>query len=498
MDYDEPWAKIKRSLLDSSKWFLDDDAVRLVWVTLLLMADKDGFVAANALGIAHRARVPRDKVDQALEIFMSPDPDSRSENDEGRSLRKVARGYLLINYTDHRNGGADYQERERQRKRLAAQKRRAEERAELDDAEPETPPLAPPEPVTRPDGKKLDVACFKCGATENVRPRTLGTNNASQLCCEGCYFAICDEHVTKAATGPVADDPWQGSEAITSCPLDLVQRAKDVGVFKHMAERLKVHESSIEDKAREFVTYWTIGGGMGRTKKLWMRALREDIRRAAEQGKLKAPGEIAHAALKTNGSGPKKDKLQLDREREQAEEWAEEQKLKAKWLRDNGIPDDRFADTKWGNHCRDEARAKSAREKEALENERKKHRSEMASKERPDRRGVERVRGAPEAMGNGARSAHAHAHLRKGESEVDGDSEEGPRVLEGGRAVEATTRAVVKRPRNDRVARDRPLLQVDQEAIAEAQARNLAALAEFEKLLQLEAAEKSRNAEAAE
>jgi hypothetical protein len=38
------------------------------------------------------------------------------------------------------------------------------------------------------------------------------------------------------------------------------------------------------------VGYWTIGEGMGQRRPLWMRKLREHIRRAHREGRLRAPG----------------------------------------------------------------------------------------------------------------------------------------------------------------------------------------------------------------
>lgn len=48
---------------------------------------------------------------------------------------------------------------------------------------------------------------------------------------------------------------------------------------------------------REFVAYWTIGGGTGKRRSHWARKLREDLRRKAEQGRLLGLGGTSGASL---------------------------------------------------------------------------------------------------------------------------------------------------------------------------------------------------------
>jgi hypothetical protein len=94
----EGYVKILSSILDSSIWAEPDDVVR-VWVTMLAMANRDGYVGASAGGIAARSRtVSRERVSECLAMFEAPDPDSRSEEYEGRRIQKVDRGWLILNY----------------------------------------------------------------------------------------------------------------------------------------------------------------------------------------------------------------------------------------------------------------------------------------------------------------------------------------------------------------------------------------------------------------
>lgn len=98
----EPYAHLSVSILDSSVWAEPSD-VRVVWITLIAMADRTGYVGASIDGIAYRARVPEDVVADALARFEAPDKKSRSQEHEGRRIKRVARGWVLLNYEEIRN-----------------------------------------------------------------------------------------------------------------------------------------------------------------------------------------------------------------------------------------------------------------------------------------------------------------------------------------------------------------------------------------------------------
>lgn len=99
----EGYVKILSSILRSSIWKEPDD-VRLVWITMLAMADRDGYVASTADGIAHETRtVSEERVEWCLAKFMAPDQKSRSEEFEGRRVQKVDRGWLILNYKKFRD-----------------------------------------------------------------------------------------------------------------------------------------------------------------------------------------------------------------------------------------------------------------------------------------------------------------------------------------------------------------------------------------------------------
>ena len=112
------YTKLFGSILDSTVWQTPGH-VRLVWITMLAMADRDGVVEASVPGLAIRAGVERLQADQALALLMAPDPDSRNPAHDGRRVEKVDGGWRLLNYAAylHKLSADDRREKEAARKR---------------------------------------------------------------------------------------------------------------------------------------------------------------------------------------------------------------------------------------------------------------------------------------------------------------------------------------------------------------------------------------------
>lgn len=91
---------IPASMLQSSIW-REDPAVCKVWMTMLMLKDEKGIVEASVGGLADASRVSVEDAQRALQSFLAPDPDSKSKNDEGRRIREVPRGWLVINHEQY-------------------------------------------------------------------------------------------------------------------------------------------------------------------------------------------------------------------------------------------------------------------------------------------------------------------------------------------------------------------------------------------------------------
>ncbi len=126
------YAKLWASILDSSVW-REPPAHRLVWIAMLLMKDRNGFVGASVDGLARRANVTEEETRAALDSFLSPDPRSRNQDHEGRRIKVVPRGWHILNHEYF----TQLQDKEAMRayeaERKAEQRRRARESQNVPD-----------------------------------------------------------------------------------------------------------------------------------------------------------------------------------------------------------------------------------------------------------------------------------------------------------------------------------------------------------------------------
>lgn len=86
---------------------MEDDHTRIVWLTLLAMSDKNGEIQASIPGLANIARVPVESCDAAITKFLSPDPYSRTKDDEGRRIEEIQGGWVLLNHGSYRDLASD-------------------------------------------------------------------------------------------------------------------------------------------------------------------------------------------------------------------------------------------------------------------------------------------------------------------------------------------------------------------------------------------------------
>ena len=128
------YVKLHVSILDSSVW-LESSATRIVWLTLMAMADRDGLVKARAPGVTARARVTPAECDAAMACFRAPDPHSRTPDNDGRRIVDTREGIQLLNYEAHR----DAMNAEDQARKHAERQARYRGRKARRDALPSTP-----------------------------------------------------------------------------------------------------------------------------------------------------------------------------------------------------------------------------------------------------------------------------------------------------------------------------------------------------------------------
>lgn len=109
------FVKIYGTILDSSIWS-QDLATRVLWITMLTMADRVGSVSASVDGLARRANLTRAECEAGLAKLVGPDPDSKSKAFQGRRIRAVDGGWKILNYEKYRELRTESQVQEAERK----------------------------------------------------------------------------------------------------------------------------------------------------------------------------------------------------------------------------------------------------------------------------------------------------------------------------------------------------------------------------------------------
>ena len=88
--------------LDGSSIFREADDVFKVWMLILSKARRDGVAPISAVFISSITGKSDDDVERCLVVLESPDPRSRSKNDEGRRISRIDGGFFVINHAKYR------------------------------------------------------------------------------------------------------------------------------------------------------------------------------------------------------------------------------------------------------------------------------------------------------------------------------------------------------------------------------------------------------------
>ena len=145
------YAKLFSSILDSSLWAADPPT-RVLFITMLAMADRKGYVYASESGLARRALLDPAACASALTKLMSPDQDSldrkRNPDADGRRVEETRTGWRLLNYEYYR----DLQDADERRYQDAARKRHGRSRSVTKC--PPSPPSESPSEAESTQGKE--------------------------------------------------------------------------------------------------------------------------------------------------------------------------------------------------------------------------------------------------------------------------------------------------------------------------------------------------------
>ncbi len=96
------FVKIYGSIIRSTVW-QQPATTKLVWLTMLILADHRGKVEASIPGLAATAGVTLEECEAALTCFLSPDKYSHSKVDGGRRIRECFGGWTITNHEFYRD-----------------------------------------------------------------------------------------------------------------------------------------------------------------------------------------------------------------------------------------------------------------------------------------------------------------------------------------------------------------------------------------------------------
>lgn len=95
------WTPLYHQIVASSIWGAPDH-VRLAWITLLAICNKDGIAPVTAGGLARLANISIENAADALKVLSEPDQDTLTQEHEGRRIERVDNGWRLLNWQKYR------------------------------------------------------------------------------------------------------------------------------------------------------------------------------------------------------------------------------------------------------------------------------------------------------------------------------------------------------------------------------------------------------------
>jgi len=144
------YAKLFSSIVTSTIWSAPDH-VRILWVTMMALADRDGVVEGSIPGLAAVARITVDQAVEAIKVLSSPDKYSRTKTLQGRRVVPVPGGWRLVTYEKYREKGSQEEAKAKTAARVARWKLRHKGNAQVTASNRETRLDTPTNPIAEAD-----------------------------------------------------------------------------------------------------------------------------------------------------------------------------------------------------------------------------------------------------------------------------------------------------------------------------------------------------------
>lgn len=136
----QTYTKVFNSIIYSTIW-REPLHVKVLWITMLAICDKNGEIHASSSGLADAARITDEQCEEGLKKLQSPDPKSGTPDHEGRRVEKIDNAHwLILNHGKYRDLMSEEDKKEKGRIRQA----RYDEKKRKEASSKENPKPTPP------------------------------------------------------------------------------------------------------------------------------------------------------------------------------------------------------------------------------------------------------------------------------------------------------------------------------------------------------------------
>jgi hypothetical protein len=166
------YTKLFQDIVTSTIWQAPND-MRVLWVTILALKGQDNICRATVPALAKMCDMTIEECEAYLERFQAPDKHSRSQEYEGRRLKRVDGGYLVLNGQKYQDLLRGYERRDYVRDKVAehrARKARKQKKITVNNVNTVNPssPSPSPSPEERERGAVAPPNSLSPGALEQM------------------------------------------------------------------------------------------------------------------------------------------------------------------------------------------------------------------------------------------------------------------------------------------------------------------------------------------